>query len=299
VATFKANLAHYGIVVSGQTVDLAPADGKLYALRDVTATVESIPLIASSVMSKKIAAGANVIVLDVKVGRGAFMKTLPEAITLAETMVDIGQSSGRRVVAVLSDMNQPLGHAVGNALEVSEALDTLHARGPIDFQEHCLLIVAQIIALGGKAENVDQARLIAEDLLRSGRALDKFRLLIRGQGGDERVIDQPERLPRARIIRDVPSPRTGYVAAVDAYEIGMNAVLLGAGRAKKGEPIDPAVGIVLRKKIGSRAEKGEPLFTIHASDETRFAVAEKQLLAAFAWSDEPTTAPPLVYRTIL
>jgi len=295
---FTAQLRTQGIVVAGQSADLAPADGKLYALRDVTATVSSLPLIAASIMSKKIAAGANAIVLDVKVGRGAFMKTEAEARALAEIMVEIGQSVGRKVTAVLSDMNQPLGNAVGNALEVREAIDTLQGRGPADFVEHCLVVGAQMLALAGQAANAEHARQKLEAVLSNGHAWPKFRQWVAAQGGDLSMVDEPERLPRAQRVETVPAPRSGYVASIDAREIGLTAMALGAGRAKKGEAVDLAVGIVLAAKVGDRVAQGTPLFTLHANDQARLAEAEQRALAAFTWQDGPVKAPPHFYGII-
>jgi pyrimidine-nucleoside phosphorylase len=295
---FLDTLAQHGIAVTGQTPDLAPADGKLYALRDVTATVSCLPLIASSIMSKKIASGANAIVLDVKVGRGAFMKTKEEATALARLMVEIGQGVGRRVRAVLADMNQPLGRAVGNALELKEALDTLHGHGPHEFLEHCLNVAGQMLILGGKAQDAEEARAILLEALHSGRALAKFKEWIVAQGGDVAAVDDPSRLPQAAIVQDVLAPRTGYVAGIDAMEVGLTAMLLGAGRARKGDPIDHAVGVVLRVKAGDYVERNEPLLTIHANDADRLAQAQEKLLAAYTWSEEPVQAPPLLYEII-
>jgi pyrimidine-nucleoside phosphorylase len=297
-AEFLAQLRTAGVVVCGQTADLAPADGKLYALRDVTATISCLPLIASSIMSKKIASGANAIVLDVKVGRGAFMKTKEEATALAHLMVEIGQGVGRRVRAVLSDMNQPLGRAVGNALELKEALDTLHGHGPDEFLEHCLNVAGQMLILGGKAQEAEEARAILLDTLHSGQALAKFKEWIAAQGGDLAAVDDPSRLPQAAIVQDVPAPRAGYVAGIDAMEVGLTAMLLGAGRAKKGDPIDHAVGVVLQAKIGDEVKRGEPLLTIHANDGQKLVQAQEKLLAAYTWSKEPVQAPPLLYEII-
>jgi len=291
-------LAQHGIAVTGQSPDLAPADGRLYALRDVTATVSCLPLIASSIMSKKIASGANAIVLDVKVGHGAFMKTKAEATALARLMVEIGQGVGRQVRAVLSDMNQPLGRAVGNALELKEALDTLHGHGPHEFLEHCLNVAEQMLILGGKAQDAEKARAILLEALHSGQALAKFKEWIAAQGGDLAAVDDPARLPQAAIVQDVPAPRAGYVAGIDAREVGLTAMLLGAGRAKKGDPIDHAVGVVLQAKIGDDVKRGEPLLTIHANDGDRLAQARERLLAAYTWSEKPVQAPPLLYEII-
>jgi pyrimidine-nucleoside phosphorylase len=295
---FRAQLREHGIVVAGQSADLAPADGKLYALRDVTATVSSLPLIAASIMSKKIAAGANAIVLDVKVGRGAFMKTEADARALAAIMVEIGQSVGRRVTAVLSDMSQPLGHAVGNALEVREAIDSLRGRGPADFVEHCLNIGAQMLTLSEHAADADDARRKLQALLDKGQGWSKFREWIQAQGGNLSMVDNPDRLPRARLIKTVTASHSGYVAGIDAMKIGLTAMGLGAGRVQKGTPVDPAVGIVLAVKVGDKVEREAPLFTLHANDETRLAEAERRALAALSWQDQPLEPPPLFYGNI-
>jgi len=291
-------LARHGIAVTGQTADLAPADGKLYALRDVTATIAKIPFIASSIMSKKIAAGASCIVLDVKVGSGAFMKTEEEAIALARLMVEIGEGLGRKVAAVISDMNQPLGLAVGNALEVKEALDTLRGQGPEDFLEHCLAIASQMLILAGKARDEGEARQILTQTLNLGRALEKFREWIAAQGGDTAFIENPSLLPQAKFVEELKSPRSGYISLIEAREVGLAAMHLGAGRAAKEESIDHTVGIVLSKKIGDYVKQNEPLLTIHANDEGRLAEARKRLLAAYGWSEDPVEPPPLIHRVI-
>ncbi len=298
VEEFLTQLREHGVVVAGQTADLAPADGKLYALRDVTATVASLPLIASSVMSKKIASGADAIVLDVKVGKGAFMRTVEEAIALAQIMVEVGRGVGRRVRAVISDMNQPLGRAVGNALETEEAMAALRGRGPEDFVEHCLVVAEQMLILGGQAEDTSAARRMLTEALESGRAWDKFVEWVTAQGGDPAVLTDPPDLPRARLIEEVPAPRSGYIAGLDARQVGLTAVLLGAGRAKKEDTIDLSVGVVLTAKIGDYVEKGQPLLTIHANDERRLAEAREHLLAAYTWSEEPVERPPLVYQIV-
>ncbi len=297
-AQFKAQLREIGLVVAGQTGALAPADGKLYALRDVTGTVPSWPLIASSIMSKKIAAGADAIVLDVKMGRGAFMKTLAEAQALARIMVDIGHGVGRRVSAVLSDMNQPLGLAVGNALETVEAIDTLRGRGPADFVEHCLAIAEQMLILGEKAATVEQARGLLVDALHSGRAMGKFLAWIAAQGGDVALLRDPPALEKARIVCPVAAPRSGVIAGIDAMKVGWTAVNLGAGRLEKGASIDHAVGVVLAAKVGQEVKAGETLFTVHANDEARLKDAKRQLLAAYSWADDRVEPPPLVYQVI-
>jgi pyrimidine-nucleoside phosphorylase len=293
---FKKQLKETGIVLSGQSEDLAPADGKLYALRDVTGTVQSIPLIASSIMSKKIAGGAQAIVLDVKVGRGAFMETLEMARELASMMEKIGELAGRRTVCLLSDMNQPLGNAVGNAIEVIEALETLHGRGPADFREHCLHVSAHMLRIGNRAGDLEEGRRLAESALDDGSAFEKFRTLVEVQGGDVSFIDEPERLPRATLIEPVPASRAGWLAQVDARAIGEAAVALGAGRARKTDAIDHAVGLVIHHKVGERVEAGTPLFTIHSNDPKRLADVRPRVLAAHVIIDEPTQPLPLFYN---
>lgn len=293
---FRKQLAEVGIVLTGQSLDLAPADGKLYALRDVTGTVASIPLIASSIMSKKIAAGANAIVLDVKTGLGAFMQTLDEARTLANLMVEIGRLAGRETVALLSDMNQPLGNAVGNALEVIEAIETLRGGGPADFREHCLHVAAHMLVLGKKAASLEEARAMAEKTLQDGSALEKFRVLVQAQGGDVAYVDEPERFPRARFVETVTAPQDGYIAQIHAREVGNSAVLLGAGRAKKGDPVDHSVGFVIHRKVGDRVERGEPLFTIYANEPASLEEAKARVLAAHHFSETPVEPLPLFYE---
>jgi pyrimidine-nucleoside phosphorylase len=292
---FLQQLKDVGIVLTGQTPDLAPADGKFYALRDVTGTVQSIPLIASSIMSKKIAAGAQAIVQDVKVGLGAFMQTLPEARELAEAMISIGQLAGQKTVALLSDMNQPLGNAVGNALEVVEAIETLRGGGPEDFREHCLHVSAHMLVLGKKASDLKEGRQLAEWALIEDRAMEKFRTLVKAQGGDPTYVDDPDKLSRAKFVQVVESPQSGYLSQVHAKIIGESAVELGAGRAKKDDPIDHAVGFVVHHKVGDKVEKGQPLFTIHANDEKLLENARKSVLAAHGWNDTPVPALPLFY----
>lgn len=295
---FIAQLQAVGVVVSGQSADLAPADGKLYALRDVTATVDALPLIASSIMSKKIASGANGIVLDVKVGNGAFIKTEEAALQLATLMVDIGADMGRKVRAVISDMSQPLGCAVGNALELLEAIDTLHGRGPEDFHRHCLTIAGQMLLLAGRADDKDQATEILQETIDSGKALAKFREWIAAQGGDLACVDDPEQLPKARFVEEIAAPQSGYLAEIDAQEIGLTSMLLGGGRAKKGDHIDHAVGVVLHAKVGDRMEQGQPLLTIHAKDSAMADGARQRLLGAYTWSEEPVDAPPLIHQIV-
>ncbi len=298
VEEFKRQLREVGLVVAGQSADLAPADGKFYALRDVTATVSSIPLIASSIMSKKIAAGAHVIVLDVKVGQGAFVKDEAQAVDLARLMIRIGQSAGRKVAAIVSDMDQPLGRAVGNALEVREALETLQGRGPEDFVALVQTVAGWMLFLSDRAPSPEEGQALARAALESGRALEKFRAFVAAQGGDPRYVDNPDLLPKARLVRKVLAPRSGYIAALNAMEVGMAAVLLGAGRSRKGDPIDHAVGIVLEAKVGARVEEGDLLFTIHANDERPLEEATQRVLEAYTWSDEPVQPSPLIKRVV-
>ncbi|UZH05708.1 pyrimidine-nucleoside phosphorylase [Heyndrickxia coagulans] len=263
------------VAVIGQTAELAPADKKLYALRDVTATVDSIPLIASSIMSKKIAAGADAIVLDVTTGAGAFMKNEEDAIRLAETMVRIGNHVGRKTMAVISDMSQPLGYAIGNALEVKEAIDTLKGEGPDDLTELVLALGSQMVVLAGKATTLEEARKMLKEAIANGAGLEKFKKFVANQGGDPSVIDHPEKLPQAKYAIDLPAKTSGYVSKMVADQIGVAAMMLGAGRATKEDKIDFAVGIVLRKKVGDRVEAGEPLATIYANREAVEDVKEK------------------------
>jgi pyrimidine-nucleoside phosphorylase len=297
-AEFKAQLKEIGIVLTGQSADLAPADRKLYALRDATGTIDCIPLIVSSIMSKKLAAGADAIVLDVKTGNGAFMKTLEDAEALAEAMVRLGSQAGRRVVALISDMNQPLGWAVGNALEVREAISTLHESGPADFREHCMVVAAEMLMLGGKADDANAALTLALETLASGAAWRKFRQLVEAQGGDVHYIEEPDRLPKARLIEPVPAPRSGYLAGVNAAEVGMAVVELGGGRVKKGDPIDHSVGVIVHYKVGDLVQKDTPLFTIHANDEAKLAAARERVLAAHTFSNAPVQRLPLFYRRV-
>jgi pyrimidine-nucleoside phosphorylase len=297
-AEFRAQLEAIGVVLTGQSADLAPADRKLYALRDVTATVSSIPLIVSSIMSKKIAAGADGIVLDVKVGHGAFMKTLESAEELAEAMVHLGTEAGRRVVALISDMNQPLGWAVGNALEVKEAINLLHEGGPADLREHCLVVAAEMLVLSGKVADASDALTLALETLSSGAAWQKFKELVEAQGGDVRAIEEPERLPQAKLIEPVPAPRSGYLAELNAVEVGEAVVELGGGREKKGDPIDHSVGVVVHYKVGDLVQKGTPLFTVHASDEEKLAGARERVLAAHSFSDMPVQRLPIFYKRV-
>jgi pyrimidine-nucleoside phosphorylase len=295
---FILQLKEIGLVLTGQSPDLAPADGKFYALRDVTGTVPSMPLIASSVMSKKIAGGAQAIVLDVKVGSGAFMKTLEDARTLAVLMVSIGRLSGRKVVALLSDMNQPLGCAVGNALELKEAIDTLHGEGPQDFRQHCLDVSGEMLLLGGRVGTKVEGLELAKQALADGSAWEKFRILVQRQGGDVSFIDKPEKLPQASVVRIVRSLRPGYLSLLDARVVGETSVVMGAGREKKEDSIDHSVGILVHKKVGEKVELDEPLFTLHAASEADSVLAESHLREAIDIADSPCQPLPLFYDRI-
>jgi pyrimidine-nucleoside phosphorylase len=293
---FKKQLKDHGIVLTGQSADLAPADGKLYALRDVTGSVPSIPLIASSIMSKKIAGGAEAIVLDVKVGHGAFMETLDQARELAGMMEKIGELAGRKTVCLLSDMNQPLGRAVGNALEVVEAIEALHGGGPPDLREHCLHVSAHMLCVGNRAASLEEGRHMAEKAVATGTALQKFRELVEAQGGDVTYVDEPAKLPRAALVEPVPCPTGGWLERVDARAIGEASVALGAGRASKADTVDHAVGFEIHHKVGDRVERGAPLFTIHANDERKSAEARVQILAAHSVVDRRPPPLPLFYN---
>jgi pyrimidine-nucleoside phosphorylase len=295
---FRDQLKRIGIVLTGQSADLAPADGKLYALRDVTGTVQSIPLIASSVMSKKIAAGAQAIVLDVKTGVGAFMTDLDQARQLSHLMVKIGALSGRQVTALLSDMNQPLGWAVGNALELYESVQMLQGVGPEDFREHCLVVSSHMLLLGKQVATLDEGRARADAALKSGAAFSKFRELVQAQGGNVRYVDDLDLLPKASIQKVVLSPHAGYLEWIDAREIGETSVDLGAGRVRKGDSIDYAVGVLVHHKVGDFVEVGEPLFTIHANEQSKVIAAEERLVKAHSWRKNPVKSLPLFYDVI-
>jgi pyrimidine-nucleoside phosphorylase len=295
---FLQQVRDIGVAVIGQSGNLTPADKKLYALRDVTATVEAVPLIASSIMSKKIAAGADAILLDVKVGKGAFMKTLEQAETLARAMVEIGTQVGRKTVAVISDMNQPLGYAVGNALEVKEAIDTLAGKGPKDLTELALTIGAHMLLLGGLVSEFSAGYAKLQEIISSGRAVEKLAQMVKAQGGNEQDVYDPSRLPQARHQFELKATQSGYLAAIDAETVGHASVVLGAGRLTKEMPIDLAVGIVLNKKRGDQVSEGEVLATIHANDEQLLKQAAQELQEAFVIQDEAPAAQPLIYQVV-
>ncbi|WP_239752700.1 pyrimidine-nucleoside phosphorylase [Mammaliicoccus sp. J-M40] len=284
------------VAVIGQTGNLTPADKKLYGLRDVTGTVNSIPLIASSIMSKKIAAGADAIVLDVKTGAGAFMKTLEDSELLAHAMVKIGNNVGRNTMAIISDMSQPLGRAIGNGLEVKEAIETLRGEGPEDLTELVLTLGSQMVVLAKKAENLDEAREKLQEVIQNGKALEKFKVFLENQGGDGSVVDDVSKLPQAQHTFEVKAKKSGYVSNIVADEIGVASMLLGAGRATKDDIIDLAVGLVLNRKVGDKVEEGESLVTIYANQEDIKDVEEK-ILNNIDISDEQVK-PTLIHKVI-
>lgn len=290
---FIQQVNHIKMAVVSQSGNLTPADKKIYALRDVTGTVPSIPLIASSIMSKKIASGADAIVLDVKVGEGAFMKTVEEAEKLAHAMVKIGNQLGRRTIAILSDMSQPLGYAVGNALEVKEAIEVLKGNGPEDVKELCLTLGSQMVYLSGKTQTLEEARTKVENVLANGKALEVFKAFIASQGGNPSIVDDPTLLPQAKFQVEIPATESGHVEKIIANEIGVAAMLLGAGRATKDSEIDLSVGIVLNKKVGDYVEKGEPLATIHSNRENINEIKERIYSNIFI-SNQKVEAPSLI-----
>ena len=284
------------VAVIGQSGNLAPADKKLYALRDVTATVDSLPLIASSIMSKKIAAGADAIVLDVTTGDGAFMKNIEDARRLAKTMTSIGKLANRETVAVISDMSEPLGEAIGNSLEVVEAIETLQGNGPEDLVEMCYALGSQMVVLAGKAKTIDEARTLLQEALESGKALAKFKEMIQNQGGDPTIVEQPERILTARYTMELPAKQSGVVSKIVANELGIAAMMLGAGRKTKEDDIDHAVGLKLHKKIGDTVTKGESLLTIYSNDKEISSVIE--LLYKNIEIGESAMKPTLIHDII-
>ncbi len=299
VPEFRRVLKACGCAMIGQTSEIAPADRKLYALRDVTATVESPYLICASIMSKKLAEGIDALVLDVKTGSGAFMKKEEDAVFLAELMVETGERMGKSVVALITNMDQPLGTHVGNSLEVIEVLEILLGRGPDDLRELCVELAGWMFHLGGAAATVAQGKLEAERLIASGKALEKFRQMVSLQGGDVSALDDPARLPRAKYMRDVISPRSGFIAAMNCEAVGTACVVLGGGREKKEDAVDPAVGIVLHRKTGDQVAAGEPLCIVHSNSEARTARAVNLLLESFKITDAPAVETnPLVRRVI-
>jgi pyrimidine-nucleoside phosphorylase len=298
VAQFRRLLETCGCAMIGQTAEIAPADRKLYALRDVTGTVESPYLICASIMSKKMAEGIDALVLDVKTGSGAFMKSEKDAAFLAELMVETGERMGKRVVALITDMDEPLGRMIGNALEVVEVLEVLRGEGPEDLRQLCLELAGSMLHLGGVAATVEEGKKQSEKLIGSGKALDKFRQMVELQGGDVRVIDDPKKLPRAGHTMMIRSSREGYVAALQCEQVGTACVILGGGRERKEDSVDPAVGIVLHKKVGDAVSAGEGLATIHYNAEARASRAAQLLEESYRIADSPAQKRPLIHRVI-
>jgi pyrimidine-nucleoside phosphorylase len=299
LADFRRVLETCGCALIGQTAEIAPADKKIYALRDVTGTVESPALICASIMSKKLAEGIDALVLDVKVGSGAFMKNIQDASLLAELLVETGKRMGKKVVALLTDMNQPLGCKAGNALEVAEAIELLSGRGPADLRELCLELAAWMLFLGERVQSVDEGKKLAWELVLSGRAFEKFREIVRLQGGDGAVIDDPSRLPRARHTLEVASLAGGYIAQTQCEQLGVACVVLGGGREKKEDTIDPAVGLVFHKRLGDPVQRGEPLCTLHYNSNARLEEARRLVETAYRIEPQPPKElPPLVHQVI-
>ena len=295
---FEEQVNTIGVSIMGQTKDLAPADKLLYALRDVTATVDQISLIASSIMSKKLAAGADAILLDVKTGSGAFMKEESEAVKLAQEMVDIGKSAGRKMTAVITNMDEPLGMAVGNILEVKEAIDTLKGNGPKDFTELVETLASHMLILGGIAEKFDEALSMVRGAVRDGKALDKFKQFVSAQGGDTRYIDHPELFEQAHIIEEIRSEQDGFVERINAQEIGICSLILGGGRETKDSQIDPAVGLVFSKKVADPVKKGELLATIYGNDEEKVKQAVKHFKENFHIAKDQPEKPQMIKQVL-
>jgi pyrimidine-nucleoside phosphorylase len=298
VRELLAQVDRIGLAVGAQTAELAPADGALYALRDVTATVANTALIASSVMSKKLAGGASAIVIDVKVGSGAFMKELATARELAALCVALGRGAGRATAAVLSDMSQPLGTMIGNAVEVREAIEVLRGERRTRLRELSVALAAELARLAGVADDAEDGRARAEQALDSGATLERFRLFVEAQGGDPRVIDRPGLLPAAPLTREVTAPRHAWLAAVDGEAVGMAAARLGAGRQRKGDAVDPATGIEFLPSVGDEVAEGAPVARVFARDDAHALQAEKEILGALAWAGEPVSPPPLIHGRV-
>jgi pyrimidine-nucleoside phosphorylase len=298
VAQFRRVLETCGCAMIGQTAEIAPADRKLYALRDVTGTVESPYLICASIMSKKLAEGIDALVLDVKTGSGAFMKSEKDAAFLAELMVETGERMGKQVVALITDMDQPLGCMIGNALEVVEVVEILRGEGPEDLRQLCLELAGWMLHLGGVADTVAEGKKQSEKLIASGKAFDRFRQMVELQGGDARVIDDVKRLPQAQHTVQVPSTKTGYLTSMQCEQIGTACVILGGGRERKEDAVDPAVGIVLHKKVGERVAAGEAIATIYYNGEARAERARQLIEASCVVADAPPAKRPLIHRVI-
>ena len=297
-AEFLTILREHQIVLAGQSNDLAPADGKLYALRDVTGTIESIPLIASSIMSKKLAIGASHLLLDVKFGNGAFMKTTEQARKLAQAMVEIGRASGLYTVAAITSMEQPLGRAIGNALEMAEAIAILRGEGPEDVSELCHHETTELLLMTGKVASIEEADALIQHAIQSGAAVQKLAEVIAAQGGDRQQIEDPQLLPQAPVRVTLTAPQAGYIASIHAEQIGLASMSLGAGRFKKGDPIDHRTGLILQAKVGARLNMGDPLIEIHASDEHEAEAIQDALQDCYIWSDAPVQPQALIHAII-
>lgn len=295
---FINNVNRIKIAIVGQTVNLAPADKKIYALRDVTATVESIPLISSSIMSKKLASGADAIVLDVKTGSGAFMKNENDAVALANEMVKIGRGAGKNTIAVVTDMNEPLGNAVGNALEVIEAIETLKGNGPDDLTEISVELAGHMIVAAGESKDIESARRLAKEMINSGKALGRFRELLKAQGGNTNVIEDYTLFPQADIIHEVKAEKNGYISRICTSDVGVTSLILGGGRETKESVIDLSVGIIMKKKIGDKVNKGDIIALLYANDKNKVKEAEEKLLSAYDFSDKKPEEIKLIKRII-
>jgi pyrimidine-nucleoside phosphorylase len=295
---FIRNVNKVGLAIGAQTGNLVPADKKLYALRDVTGTVDNISLIASSIMSKKIACGADAIVLDVKVGSGAFMKTIDDSFKLASTMVDIGTAAGKKTIAIISDMDQPLGYAVGNSLEVKEAIEALHGKGPDDLMELCMCLGSHMLTVGGYADTTDEAEDMLKEAIHSGAALKKFKEFVKAQGGDDSVVDNTDMLPKSKYSYELKSGNDGYVKAIQAEEVGESSLILGAGRETKESSIDFSVGIILHKKVGDSVKSGESIATIYGNSKEKIELCKDRLYKAFEFSSKPSLKHKVIYGIV-
>jgi len=296
---FTENVNRIGLALMGQTKELAPADKRIYALRDVTATVDSIPLIAGSILSKKLAAGSDGIVLDVKTGSGAFMVKYEDALALAKAMVAIGEGAGKRMVALITSMEEPLGYAVGNAIEVEEAINTLKGEGPEDLEELCIELGANMLLISEVVKDLEEAKERLKEVIQNRKGLEKLKEMVRAQGGDPTAIDDPSLLPQCKEKIEVESPLSGYVQKIDAFSVGVSSQILGAGRQKKEDVIDPSVGIVLKKKIGDEVKKGEPLAIFHTDgNKEKVENAKEKFLASYIIGKEKVETPKFFYARL-
>jgi pyrimidine-nucleoside phosphorylase len=299
LAEFRRVLEDCGCALIGQTAEIAPADKKIYALRDVTGTVENTSLICASIMSKKMAEGIDALVLDVKTGSGAFIKKEEDAARLAELMVETGKRMGKQVVALLTNMDQPLGRMAGNAMEIAESIEVLSGGGPEDLRELCLVLAAWMFFLGGRAKSVEEGKKLASGLIASGRAKDKFREIVRLQGGDARVVDDPRRLPQAAHRVEIASPADGYVVATQCEQLGTACVVLGGGREKKEDAVDPGVGLEFHKRVGAAAHRGEPLCTIYYNSDARLDEARRLVETAYRIAPHPPAKLPVLVSRVI